>query len=192
MIIAAAFVVITSLILWFVIGSRGMWGLKIATIASALYFCLSIGFSLENFEGWPSNASLPEEFRMYWVIIEEPNERGDEGAIYIWAKNLKPLDDESGWWISFDGSNTGAPRSYKLPYTRDLHERSEDALKRIRAGKGVMGRQGQGRAGEGEGDGSEGPSGDGGSSGQGGGSLTKNGGITFQELPPTKLPDKGE
>jgi len=192
MIIAAAFVVITSLILWFVIGSRGMWGLKIATIASALYFCLSISFSLENFEGWPSHASLPEEFRVHWVVIEEPDKKGGEGAIYIWAKSLKSLDGESGWWISFEGSSTNAPRAYKLPYTRELHERAQDALKRLQAGKSVMGKHGRGRAGDGEGDGSEGPPGDGEAAGRGGGSLTKNGGITFQELPPTKLPDKGE
>jgi len=192
MIIAVAFVVITSLILWFVIGSRGMWGLKIATIASALYFCLSISFSLENFEGWPSNASLPEEFRVHWMVIEEPDKKGGKGAIYIWAKSLKSLDDESGWWISFEGSDTNTPRAYRLPYTRELHERAQDALKRLQAGEGVVGKRGQEKAGGGEGDGSEGPPGNGGDSGKGEGSLTKNGGVTFQELPPIKLPDKGE
>ena len=64
MIIIASFVIITSLILWFVIGSRGMWGFKVATIAVALYFCLSISFSIEDFEGWPSSVSLPEKFRV--------------------------------------------------------------------------------------------------------------------------------
>ena len=192
MIIIASFVIITSLILWFVIGSRGMWGLKVATIAVALYFCLSISFSIEGFEGWPSSASLPEKFRVHWVVIEEPDETNREGAIYIWAESLKSLGDEPSWWISFEKDNADTPRAYRLPYTRGLHERAQDALRRLQAGKGVVGKNGQGEAGEGEGDGSVGPMGDGGEAGQGGGSLTKNGGITFQELPPTKLPDKGE
>ena len=193
MIIMASFVIITSLVLWFVIGSRGMWGLKAATIAAALYFCLSISFSLENFEGWPSNTSLPEEFRVHWVVIEEPDKKGSEGAVYIWAENLQPLESDSGWWLSFEKGNTDTPRAYKLPYSRDLHERAQQALERLQAGEGVMGKNGGGEAGEGEGDGSEGMPGDGGETGgEGGGSLSRNGGITFQKLPPTKLPDKGD
>ena len=193
MIIIASFIIITSLILWFVIGSRGMWGLKAATIAAALCFCLSISFSLDNFEGWPSDTSLPEEFRVHWIVIEEPDKKGGEGAVYIWAEGLEPEEDKDKWWLSFEKDDTDAPRAYKLPYNRELHENAQKALERLQAGKGVMGKNGMGEAQEGEGEGSEGPmGGDGETGGQGGGSLTKNGGITFQELPPTKLPDKGE
>jgi len=81
----------------------------------------------------------------------------------------------------------------RLGEMEELHENAQKALERLQAGKGVMGKNGMGEAQEGEGEGSEGPmGGDGETGGQGGGSLTKNGGITFQELPPTKLPDKGE
>ena len=89
MIIIASFIIITSLILWLVIGSRGMWGLKAATIAAAVYFCLSISFSLENFEGWPSDTSLTEEFRVHWIVIEEPDKKGGEGAVYHWVARLR-------------------------------------------------------------------------------------------------------
>ena len=95
MIIIASFIIIISLVLWFVIGSRGMWGLKAATIAAALYFCLSINFSLENFEGWPSDTSLPEEFRVHWIVIEEPDKKGGEGAVYIWAERLEAEEIEN-------------------------------------------------------------------------------------------------
>ena len=193
MIIIASFVIITSLILWFVIGSRGMWGLKAATIAAALYFCLSISFSLESFEGWPSDTSLPKEFRVHWIVIEEPDKKGGEGAVYIWAEEIESEEGKPEWWLSFEKGDTDAPRAYKLAYNRKLHERAQEALERLQAGKGVMGKNGMGEAQEGQGEGSEGPMGDGGETGgQGGGSLTKNGGVTFQELPPTKLPDKGE
>ena len=113
--------------------------------------------------------------------------------MYIWAEGLEPEEDKDKWWLSFEKDDTDAPRAYKLPYNRELHENAQKALERLQAGKGVMGKNGMGEAQEGEGEGSEGPmGGDGETGGQGGGSLTKNGGITFQELPPTKLPDKGE
>tara|TARA_Y100000296_G_C5082076_1_gene210465 strand:+ start:189 stop:794 length:606 start_codon:yes stop_codon:yes gene_type:complete len=200
MIIIASFVIITSLILWFVIGSRGMWGPKAVTIAFALYFCLSISFSLQNFEGWPSDASLPEEFRVHWIIVEEPDKRGGEGAVYIWAEEFEPEEEgKPKWWLSFQKDDTDAPRAYRLPYNRDLHEQSQEALERLMAGEGVMGRNdgdgGHGKVGEAKGEGSEGPSGEHGNAdagGQGDGSLTKNGGITFQKLPTTKLPEKIE
>jgi hypothetical protein len=138
---------------------------------------------------------LPKEFRVHWIVVEEPDKRGGKGIVYVWAEEFEPEEEEgkSKWWLSFKKDNTDTPRAYKLPYSRDLHERAQEALERLMAGEGVMGRNGHGEAGEGEGEGSEGPSGEhGDTGGQGGGSLTKNGGITFQKLPPTKLPDKGE
>ena len=71
--IALTFFIISSLLLWIVIGSKGHWGLKAVTIAFVLYFCLSINLSLSNLLGWPSDQSLPEEFQVHWIEIKEPN-----------------------------------------------------------------------------------------------------------------------
>ena len=200
--ITLAFILLTSLILWFVIGSKGLWGLKAATILLTLYLCLSVNFSLENLFGWPSNQQPPKEFRVHWVVIKEPNKKtGDKGDVYVWVTDMNPKEkDDGSFFIYFANENMYKPRAYRLEYSKKLHEDGQKALGMIMGGQAVMGTneglQGQGEDGDGQGDGQgEGGEGDGdgeGGDGEGGGSLSRNGGISFQPLPPSKLPSKGE
>jgi len=200
--ITLAFILLTSLVLWFVIGSKGLWGLKAATILLTLYLCLSVNFSLENLFGWPSNQQPPKEFRVHWVVIKEPNKKtGDKGDVYVWVTDMNPKEkDDGSFFISFANENMYKPRAYRLEYSKELHEDGQKALEMIMGGQAVMGTneglQGQGEDGDGQGDGQgEGGEGDGdgeGGDGEGGGSLSRNGGISFQPLPPSKLPSKGE
>ena len=46
-----AFFILSSLLLWLLIGAKGHWLLKASVISFVLYFCLSIDFSLENLLG---------------------------------------------------------------------------------------------------------------------------------------------
>jgi hypothetical protein len=198
--IALGFVLIAALLLWFIIGSKGHWGSKAAMILLSLYFCLSVGFSVSEFMGWPTRNNLPEKFFVHWLVVDEPDSKtGDEGNIYIWLKKNPDVDNEHDSWedylLSFyDGDSQ--PRAYRMPYTRDLHEQAQEAIGMIRQGKGVGGtREGLEGEGEGEGEGTAKSKGAGGSNtgnqnGTDGGSLTRNGGVMFHELPPTKLPDK--
>lgn len=195
--VSFAFLVITSLILWFIIGSKGMWFIKATTIAVALYLCLSVSLSLKDMEGWASREEIPDKFQVHWIVVEEPDKkRNSDGAIYVWLTDLEPKDRSSWPFISFYGNRENQPRAYILAYSKEIHKDSEDALTKIRQGKQVVGRRGEGGKGE-EGEGEEGveggkKNGDGKSGGKGGGSITRNGGISFEELPPTRLPDKGE
>ena len=199
--IALGFILIAALILWFVIGSKGHWGSKAAMIFISLYFCLSVGFSVSDFMGWPTKEELPEKFLVHWLVIDEPNAKtGDEGNIYIWLKQnpeqKKIYDSWDDYLLSFyDGE--AEPRSHRVPYTRELHEQAQQAISMIMGGMSVggtsSGLQGEGDGdgdGEGEGEGQGKAGGEGGQSGEGGGSLSRNGGIMFHELPPTRLPDK--
>ena len=206
--ITLAFILLTSLILWFVIGSKGLWRLKAATILLTLYLCLSVNFSLDNLMGWPSSQQPPKEIRVHWVIIKEPNKKtGDKGDVYVWVTDMNPKEkDDGSFFISFANENMRKPRSYRLEYSKELHEDGQKALEMIMGGQAVMGTneglQGQGEGGDGQGDGQgagqgEGGDGDGEGGGEngggaGGGSLSRNGGISFQPLPPSKLPSKGE
>ena len=204
--ITLAFILLTSLILWFVIGSKGLWGLKAATILLTLYLCLSVNFSLENLVGWPSNQQPPKEFRVHWIVINEPDKRtGDKGDVYVWVTDMNPKEKEDdSFFISFANEKMYKPRAYRLEYSKELHKDGQEALEMIMGGQAVMGTneglQGKGEAGEGQGDGQgdgqgEGEGGEGGGEdggGEGGGSLSRNGGISFQRLPPSKLPSKGE
>lgn len=78
--------------------------------------------------GTPSTDKLPERFVMIAAIVDEPTQK-NSGALYLWISELK------------EGQNTTIePRAYKLPYTRALHTRIEEALRRSRDGVSQMGR----------------------------------------------------
>ena len=43
--------------------------------------------------GWATSEPMPEDFRLHWVVIEEPDKaRGGDGKIYFWIREL----DEAG------------------------------------------------------------------------------------------------
>ena len=188
--IISGFILLAILLLWFVIGAKGHWFNKAAMILVSLYFCLSVGLSVSEFMGWPTDKALPEKFLVHWAVIDEPDVKsGSEGSIYVWVRHLsnpeKEYDEWNDYLLSFyDGESR--PRAYRLSYSRGLHERTQEAIDMLTKGEGVGGTsEGEGKEGDGEG-----LEGEGTEEGEGGGSLTRNGGIMFHKLPPPKLPDK--
>ena len=70
--------------------------------------CFYVGHwvALESREGWPVNEPLPAKFNLLDASIVEPDrQKKHAGAIYIWAQRTDQLK----------------PRSYALPYNRELH-----------------------------------------------------------------------
>ena len=190
--IAIGFVLIAALVLWFVIGSKGHWAVKAVMIVLSLYFCLSVGFSVNEFMGWPTDDKLPPKFLVHWAVVDEPDIKlGDEGSIYVWIKPIGKHEVEYKEWnnylLSFyDGKSR--PRAYRIPYSRTLHEQTQKAIDTILRGEGVGGTNGE--KGSGKGKKRSGGKGNGKAAGDGGRSLTRNGSIEFHKLPPPKLPDK--
>lgn len=189
------FAVIASLLLWVIIGSKGHWATKAFVIAVALYFCLSVGVSIRGFKGWPTDEPLPDEFHVHWVVIQEPDRKtGFGGAIFAWVHPLKERKKPSGWtdYLVLLRGNSSEPRAYKLPYTRKLHEKAQEALGMIMGGQQVVGLKGSGKGEVGSGEDPSGrEGGEGQQGGEGGGSLTEGGDISFHRLPPPVLPEKG-
>lgn len=192
--IAIGFVLIAALVLWFVIGSKGHWAVKAVMIVLSLYFCLSVGFSVNEFMGWPTDDKLPPKYLVYWAVVDEPDMKlGDEGSIYVWIKPIgesEPGVEHKEWndyLLSFyDGKSK--PRAYRMPYSRSLHEKIHKAMGILLNGGSVGGTNGNGK-GKSAGDKKSGSKGSG-KTANGGRSLTNNGGIEFHKLPPPKLPDK--
>jgi hypothetical protein len=190
--ISFGFVVIAFLSLWFIIGSKGNWLVKASIILASMYFCLAVGFSVKDYMGWPTGDPLPKKFLVHWIIIEEPNiQPENKGSIYMWVKPIENHKEKyealEDYLISFyDGKSQ--PRAYRLEYSRELHKQAQEAIANLMQGKQLGGTNG------GEGDGKRGGDSDIDGSkkqnGNGDGSLTRNGGIMFYELPPTKLPEK--
>jgi len=192
MAISAAFFIIILLILWFVIGSKGPWLLKAGVILLSLYLCLSIQYSLSGIAGWPSGDPLPQKFVAHWIIINEPPKKTPEkGSIYVWATTLSQNEEgpHSKWWatflLPFESLDIGEPRSYRLPYSKELHENANDALGRIMNGERVGGTN-NGPMGDGKGNGGK----EGEGEGEGGGTFSHSDDISFHDLPAPRLPDK--
>lgn len=111
--------------------SRIHWLAKAALIitTTAMLGLFHYGFLASM--GWAVAAKPPAEFQFLWADIREPVPDRDAGAIWIW---LRPLVDQ----------RPGEPRAVRLPYSRPLHEKIEQARQQGKEGQPVfMREQGQ-------------------------------------------------
>jgi hypothetical protein len=193
--IPLVFFILFLLTLWFVIGSKGHWIPKAIMTGATLHLCVSIGLSLSGFAGWPSQDEVPKRFLVHWIVIKEPAKgTSEKGAIYLWATSISKEKETpaAGWRALFPSlysPDTTQPRAYAMPYSKQKHQKADEAISKIKGGKIVVGeRGGGGKEGAGDGDGAngEGPSGQ----GVGGGSFSQSDDISFHELPPSSLPKK--
>jgi hypothetical protein len=126
-------------LLWVIIHLDGYWYVKAIFITLLLYLSLSIFLSIENFKGWATNQSLPEEFRIEWVIIQEPDKANRmPGAIYIWTSSVdsEPLCLPGLLCLSDEAKG---PRAYVIQYSTESHEQSLELLELLRAGEEITG-----------------------------------------------------
>ncbi len=113
------------------LGLESRWSPRVklgaVVVVSLLYYGTYGG--LRSMEGWPTGEAPPEEFRLHWVAIDEPDkESGSAGAIYLW---LRGLDDA--------GFPTGPPRAHVRPYDPETAEAARAALALLEGGKPVNG-----------------------------------------------------
>jgi len=195
--IPLAFLIVTALVLWAVIGGRGWWWLKALMVVGTFLFSISLWHSLESLEGWPTDESMPDKFEIKWIVVEEPNIRtGDKGEILVWSKNMtKEYKSKSSIPLLHNKEKSDDPRLHRLPYSREMHKQAQDIQKKIAAGGKYYGEMKDGKMegkGEGKGKGSgQGKGGDGKGEGKGksgqkgdGGSLSQEQDPIFHELPP--------
>ena len=79
---------------------------------------------LQQLQGWPSNAPLPETFRLLSFQIREPDPQHDlAGQILIWIES----DPQA------------PPRAHRLAYSKDLHQALVTAGQRQAEGKRQVG-----------------------------------------------------
>jgi hypothetical protein len=127
--ISAAYVVIAVLLLSLGLASRFAWWVKAAAIVVTSAFFVEVFFATKDLLGWPRTGQLPNRFQLLWVRVVEPDRlSADPGAIYLWIEEV-------------DENNVpdGVPRSYRLPYSRPLADRSAKARDEIMSGKPQQG-----------------------------------------------------
>ena len=127
--VSAAYVVIGVLLLTIGLTSRFAWWVKAAAIVVTSVFFVEVFFATKSLLGWPRSGQLPGRFQLLWVRVVEPDLRStNSGAIYLWIEEV-------------DENNVpdGVPRSYRLPYSRPLADRSAKARDEIMSGKPQQG-----------------------------------------------------
>jgi hypothetical protein len=127
--ISAAYVVMGVLLLVIVLTARLAWRVKAAIILITSLFFILVFFSTRDLLGWPGGGQLPARFQLLWARIVEPDRKSDnKGAVFLWVEEI-------------DGNNipSGLPRSYRLPYSRPLADRSLAARDQIMEGNAQLG-----------------------------------------------------
>jgi hypothetical protein len=122
--ISAAYVVMGVLLLSVGLTSPLRWWVKAAAIVLTSAFFVEIFFATKGLLGWPGGGRLPARFQLLWTRVVEPDPKiHDAGAIFLWVEEV----DENN-------VPTGTPRSYRLPYTKPLADRSLKARDEIMSG----------------------------------------------------------
>src|SRR5947209_8097303 len=127
--IAAAYVAMGVLLLLVVLRARLRWRLKAVVIIVTSLFFIEIFFATRGLLGWPAMGQLPARFQLLWVRVVEPDMKiSGKGAVYLWVEEI-------------DSNNVplGLPRSYALPYSRPLADRSTAARDQIMEGNAQLG-----------------------------------------------------
>ena len=122
--ISFAYVAIGVLLLSLGLASRLAWWIKATAIVVTSTFFIVVFFATNGLLGWPGRGPLPARFQLLWTRVVEPDVRsGDAGAVYLW---VEATDDNN--------VPSGVPKSYRLPYSRPLADRSLKAQDEIMAG----------------------------------------------------------
>jgi hypothetical protein len=122
--ISAAYVVMGVLLLSAGLTSPFRWWVKAAAIIVTSVFFVEAFFSTKSLLGWPGSGRLPARFQLLWTRVVEPDPKiHDAGAIFLWVEEV----DENN-------VPTGTPRSYRLPYTKPMADRSLKARDEIMSG----------------------------------------------------------
>ncbi len=126
--IIICYVLLGFLLVLFNLRTSFHWFLKTLMIVIVTSFYILTYKSFTNLVGWPSNDLLPERFRLVAAQIYEPNALiNSEGSIYLWITDMDTL------------AGLGTPRSYSIPYDKEIHERISKALVSLKNGKPQMG-----------------------------------------------------
>jgi hypothetical protein len=122
--ISAAYVVLGVLLLSVGLTSPLRWWVKAAAIVVTSVFFVEAFFASKSLLGWPSVGRLPGKFQLLWTRVVEPDPKvHDAGSIFLWVEEV----DENNVPV-------GTPRSYRLPYTKPMAEKSLKARDEIMSG----------------------------------------------------------
>ena len=124
LLMSLSYVALVIFMVWSIFGKRftARHKIIISLLLPLIYY--SHWISLQQTKGWPSDQTLPTQFELISADVIEPNPLEKvTGNIHLW---IRPKD-------------TGPPRAYSLPYSRELHKKLVDTKKRIALGRRQIG-----------------------------------------------------
>ena len=128
--LSIAYAAVAALLLNLSLATRYAGWIKGASVLLVTGLYVGSWSGLNGLMGWATPAVLPEEFRVMWIAMDEPDKKTREsGHIYFWVREL----DEAGLPM-------GAPRAHRIIWSEDAAEAAEEALKQIEEGELLNGR----------------------------------------------------
>lgn len=121
-----SFVVLVLLCTLALVHSRWPAWLKGVLVLAVTLFYFYADDVVHQLSGWPSPDALPERWVLLAAVIDEPSAKSS-GALYVWVNAID------------NGKPAAQPRSYRLPYTKDLHALLNEGMKKARQGVTQMG-----------------------------------------------------
>lgn len=125
-----AYSVTSALLLALCLSDRLSRALKLFAVLSVtcLYFVTWQGY--QDSLGWPTKQTMPDNFRVLWITVEEPDKAQKEpGSIAFWVRSL----DEAG--LAY-----GVPRAHSIPWSEEAAEAAQEALGNLEEGELLNGR----------------------------------------------------
>jgi len=126
--LSAGFILVLAFLYYLLVKTPLSIAAKFLALALSSVFFFVQYQSLHQFMGWPSTAELPEEFVLIATNVREPNKQtGDAGIMY--------------WWVRESSDLTQPPRVYELPYKAEMHQKTEDVIKKQKDGAQFIGKK---------------------------------------------------
>jgi hypothetical protein len=125
LVLTLAYVAVAALLLNLNLATR--YGAPVKTLAIVLVSLLYFGtwHGVRGLMGWPSAEPMPDNFRVLWISIDEPDKSNSlPGAIDYWVRALDSA-----------GLASGAPRAHRLAWSEAEAEAAAEALRRMEEGE---------------------------------------------------------
>jgi hypothetical protein len=96
------------------------WALRLPLLAATPVLALAVWWQLTERDGWPTRSHPSDGSSFVAGVVQAPSP-GNAGAIYLWTQP----------------PHSAAPRSYRLPYSRELERQVGAAARAAKRGSHV-------------------------------------------------------
>ncbi|MEM8766617.1 MAG: hypothetical protein AAGE43_04185 [Pseudomonadota bacterium] len=133
LVLSIAYALIAALLLSLNIATRYALWVKAAAVTVVTGFYGVTWMGLNGMLGWATAAVMPEEFRVLWITMDEPDKAtGEPGHIFFWVRELDAA-----------GLPVGEPRAHRVPWSEESAESAQEALEQMEEGELLNGRLGR-------------------------------------------------